>query len=56
MRLYLRVIETTIPIVLGYPFLMKFNPQVDWRGRWVRIERKGKVFQIPDLPRRSLTV
>ena len=40
------VINTTIPIVLGYPFLVKTQLTIDWKQRVLRIERKGKVFEI----------
>jgi hypothetical protein len=48
-RLHLRVINTTIPIVLGYPFIAKFQPLVDWKNRRIRVTRKGKMFDIPAL-------
>ena len=47
--LALRVIKTTIPIVLGYPFLAKTQPTIGWKQRVLRIERKGKVFEIKAL-------
>ena len=48
-RLSLRVINTTIPIVFGYPFLARTQPAIDWKQRVLRIERKGKVFEIKAL-------
>ena len=48
-RLSLRVIKTTIPIVLGYPFLARTQPTIDWKQRVLRIERKWKVFEIKAL-------
>ena len=48
-RLSIRVIKTTIPIVLGYPFLARTQPTIDWKQRVLRIERKGKVFEIKAL-------
>lgn len=48
--LFLLVIGTTIPVVLGYHFWDKQNLQVYWRGRWVRVERKWTVFKITALP------
>ena len=48
-RLSLRVVKTTIPIVLGYPFLARTQPTIDWKQRVLRIERKGKVFEIKAL-------
>ena len=50
-RLSLRVIKTTIPIVLGYPFLARTQPTIDLKQRVLRIERKGKVFEIRAFPR-----
>jgi hypothetical protein len=49
-KLLLRVIKTTIPVVLGYPFLSRVQPLVDWRRRVLRVERKGRVYEIPALP------
>ena len=43
------VIKTTIPIVLGYPFLARTQPTIDWKQRVLRSERKGKVFEIKAL-------
>ena len=43
------MIKTTIPIVLGYPFLARTQPTIDWNQRVLRIERKGKVFEIKAL-------
>ena len=48
-RLHLRVIDTTIPIVLWYPFLATFQPLVDLKKRRVRVTRKGSMFDIPAL-------
>ena len=48
-RLSLRVIKTSIPFVLGYPFLARTQPTIDWKQRVLKIERKGKVFEIKAL-------
>ena len=48
--LQLRVINTSIPVVLGYTFLTKFQPHIDWKKRFVRIWRKGKIYEISALP------
>ena len=45
-RLSLRVIKTTIPIVVGYPFLARTQPTIDWKQRVLIIERNWKVFEI----------
>ena len=49
-RLLLRMIKTNIPVVLGYPFLARLQPTIDWRRRVIRVERKNHVFEIPALP------
>ena len=35
MRLFLRVIDNPLPIVLDYPFLYQFNPLINWKHRTV---------------------
>ena len=49
-RLMLRVIATSLPVVLGYPFLAKLNPLIDFRRRILRIQRAGKTNEIKALP------
>ena len=44
-RLSLMAINTTIPIVLWYPFIASIQPMVDWKQRLFRIERMLRVFQ-----------
>ena len=48
-RLSLRVIKTTIPIVLGYHFLARTQPTIDWKQRVIRVERKWKIYEIKAL-------
>ena len=48
-RLLLRVIKTTIPIVLGYHFLARTQPTIDWKQRVLRVERKVRIFEIKAL-------
>ena len=48
-RLSLRLIKTTIRIVLGYPFLARTHLTIDWKQRVLSVERKGKVFDIEAL-------
>ena len=48
-RLSFRVIKSTIPIVLGYSFLARTQPTIDWKQRVLRVERKAKVFEIKAL-------
>ena len=45
--LFLRVIDTTLPIVLGYPLLYQFNPLINWKHRTVQIIHNGKIHIIP---------
>ena len=40
-RLFLRVIYTPLPIVLGYQFLYQFNPKINWKHRSVQITNNG---------------
>ena len=47
MRLFLRVIETPLPIVLGYPFLHQFNPLINWKHRIVQVIHNGTTHIIP---------
>ena len=46
-RLFLRVIDTPLPIVLGYPFLYQFNPKINWKHRSVQITAKVVTHIIP---------
>ena len=50
LRLMLRVVASPIPIVLGYPFLLKFSPEVDWKKRIVRVTRNGRTYEIAASP------
>ena len=47
LRLFLRVITTTLPIVLGYPFLQQFNPMINWKSRTVQITVGRKTHTMP---------
>ena len=49
-KLMLRVIATTLPVVLGYTFVSRLNPHIDFRRRVLRIERHGRTFKIRALP------
>ena len=44
---YLKVLETPIPMVLGYPFLLKHHPDFD---RVLRFVRRGKEHFVQVLP------
>ena len=46
-RLFLRVIDTPLPIVLCYPFLHQFNPLINWKHRTVQIIHKRTTHIIP---------
>ena len=46
-RLFLRLIDTPLPIVLGYTFLHQFNPLINWKHRTVQISLKGTTHIIP---------
>ena len=48
-RLLLRVIKTTIPILLGYLFLARPQPTIDWKQWVLRVERKRKLFEVKTL-------
>jgi len=49
-KLQMRVIKTAIPVVLGYPFLAKFQPHIYWKKSFVRIWGNGKIFEVQALP------
>ena len=49
-RLSLRIIKTIIPIVLGYHFLAMTQRTIDWKQQVLRVECKGKIFEIKALP------
>ena len=46
-KLFLRVIETPLPIVLGYPFLAWYNPTINWAKRSMQINFGGKTTTVP---------
>ena len=41
-----KVLATDLAMVLGYPFLLKHRPQVDWKLRTVRFMRRGKEYVV----------
>ena len=49
-RLFFRIIATQIPVVLGYTFLHRHQPWVNWRRREVQITQRGTTYVIPALP------
>ena len=46
-QLFLRVIDTPLQIVLGYPFMHQFNPLINWKHRTVQIIHNGTTHIIP---------
>ena len=46
-KLFLRVIETPLPIVLGYQFLAWYNPTINWVKRSMQITFGGKTTTVP---------
>ena len=49
-RLFLRVIPAAIKVILGYPLLSKFDPNVDWKKRIVYITRRNQAYVIKGTP------
>ena len=45
--LTLRVIDTPLPIVLGYPFLKQVNPRIYWKNLKIYIGEGETLFQLP---------
>ena len=46
-RLFLRVIDTLLPIVLSYPFLHQINQLINWKHRTIQIMHKETTHIIP---------
>ena len=42
----LRVVEMHPALILGYPFLEKYEPQIQWRDRSLKIRSQHRVFHI----------
>ena len=49
-RLFLRVINTHLEVVLGFPFLYHFNPWINWRSRTLYIESAVATYKIKTMP------
>ena len=49
-KLQMSVIKTAIPVVIGYQFLAKLQPHIDWKKRCVGIWRNVKNFEVQALP------
>ena len=42
LRLFLKVVPTPFPVILGFPFLNYFNPDIDWRLRQLTLTYGGR--------------
>ena len=45
-RLALKVFDTTIPMILGYPFLRMLRVKPDWTTRKVELSRRGLPYEV----------
>ena len=46
-RLFLMVIQTPLPIFLGYPLFHFFNPVINWKERTIRITMGPNTHDVP---------
>ena len=46
----LKVLPTPIPMVLGYPFLSKPQPEIDWAKRRLFFNREGQSMLVQGYP------
>ena len=51
--LNLRVAPMHLDLILGVPFLVRFNPLIDWQARSSRVSRKGGHHWIPIVHKHS---
>ena len=49
-RLFLRVINTPLEVVLGFQFLYHFNPRINWRSRTLYTESAVATYKIKTMP------
>ena len=49
-KLFLRVISSSLDLVLGYPFLLKFDTKIDWKKRTIFITMKNQTHAIQGIP------
>ena len=49
-RLFFRITDTPLPVVLGLPFLKQYEPIIDWGNRIISITRQGISHAIQALP------
>ena len=42
----LRIIPMTVPLIFGCPFLLRWNPIFDWRGRTMTFGYKGRAIVV----------
>ena len=53
-KAYFKVLNTPIPMVLGYTFLIRHQPVIDWLSREMTITRRGFVYRIRGCPALSV--
>ena len=52
-RCSLHVTQSTGDIILGYPFLVRFEPLIHWKDRYMEIEHKNQYHRIFGIPARG---
>ena len=45
-----KVLATDLAMVLGYPFLLKHRPHIDWKKRTLLFQRRGKEYLVQGYP------
>ncbi len=50
LRMVLKIVETPLPLILGFSFLQFFNPRINWKTRELEIEFGGESFLIQAFP------
>ena len=45
-----KVLTTDLAMVLGYPFLLKHRPHIDWKKRTLLFQRRGKEYLVQGYP------
>ncbi len=50
LRMVLKIVETPLPLILGFSFLQFFNPRINWKTRELEIEYGGESFLIQAFP------
>ena len=49
-RMFFRVVDTPLQVVLGYPFLARYDPSIDWTNRSLTITFNGQHHLIRGFP------